>query len=99
MKISMRLILTTIILTLLAQPVWALTVYYCETITFDQVTEEKVLITKPYRFKMAVEADEVKIQGTDFTDFNFDRVSLTSDGAFNAVDHLLPKSHLIRRQE
>ena len=41
---------------------------------------------------MAVEADEVKIRGTDFTDFNFDRVSLTSDGAFNAVDHLLPKS-------
>ena len=41
---------------------------------------------------MAVEADEVKIQGADFTDFNFDRVSLTSDRAFNAVDHPLPKS-------
>ena len=88
----MRLILTTIILTLLAQPVWALTVYYRETITFGQVTEENVLIIKPYRFKMAVEADEVKNRGTDFTDFNFDRVSLTSNEVFNAVDHLLPKS-------
>ena len=41
---------------------------------------------------MAVEADEVKNRGTDFMDFNFDRVSLTSNEVFNAVDHLLPKS-------
>lgn len=92
MTISMRLILTTSILTMLAQPVWALTVYYSETITFGQVTDENVLIIRPYRFKIAASADEVKIRGTDFMDFNFHKVSLTSDGAFNAVNHLLPKT-------
>jgi len=90
----MRLILTTIILTLLAQPVWAQKVYYCETTAFAQVTEEnEVLKARSYRFKMAVSANEVKISGAEFFSFPFDEVLFdevlfADDGAaFAAVYH------------
>ena len=85
----MRLILTTIILTMLAQPVWAKKVYYCETTAFAQVTEEnEVLEARSYRFKMAVSANEVKISGAEFFSVSFDEVLFADDGAaFAAVYH------------
>ena len=85
----MRLILTTIILTMLAQPVWAKNVYYCETTAFAQVTEEnEVLEARSYRFKMAVSANEVKISGAEFFSVSFDEVIFTDVSAgFVAVYH------------
>ena len=76
----MRLFLTTIILTMLAQPVWAQKVYYCETTAFAQITEEnEVLDVQSYRFKMAVLEDTVKISGADFYDYTFNEVQLLSN--------------------
>ena len=87
----MRLILTTIILTMLAQPAWAKKVYYCETTAFAQVTQEnEVLDIRSYRFKMAVSEDEVKISGGEGKlDFSFDYVKLNLDGVgFLAVRYM-----------
>ena len=88
---TMRLLLTTIILTMLAQPVWAETVYYCETTAFAQVTaDNRVLNIRPHRFKMAVSADELKIVGSDpsFLDLTFHKVKFNRDGiGFIAVDY------------
>ena len=85
----MRLILTTIILTMLAQQAWAQKVYYCETTAFAQVTKEnEVLDVRSYRFKMAVLENEVKISGAEFFNFTFDEVQfLTVSDSFMAVDH------------
>ena len=85
----MRLLLTTIILTMLAQPVWAQKVYYCETTAFAQITKEnEVLDVRSYRFKMAVLENEVKISGSAFN-FTFDEVQfLTIPGSFMAVDYM-----------
>lgn len=85
----MRLLLTTIILTMLAQPVWAQKVYYCETTAFTQISEEdKVTNVRSYRFKMAVLEDRVKISGADFYDFTFDEVKFLSTPEFLAVDYM-----------
>ena len=66
----MRLLLTTILLTLLAQPAFAKTVYYCETFGFAQVTDDgEVLDIRPYRFKMAVSRNRVEIRSKDFGDW------------------------------
>jgi len=85
----MRLLLITIILTMLSQPVWAKKVYYCETTAFAQVTDEnEVLEARSYRFKMAVSANEVKISGGELLSFSFDEVIFADDGAgFVAVYH------------
>ena len=76
----MRLLVSTILLTLLAQQVWAQKVYYCETTAFAQVTfENEVLDIRPYRFKMAVSANSVEFS-RDFMDFRFDEVEIKMDG-------------------
>ena len=86
----MRLILTTIILTMLAQPVWAQKVYYCETTAFAQVSSEnEVADIRPYRFKMAVSANSVEFSSADFMDFRFDEVQIRADGnGFFAAENL-----------
>ena len=82
----MRLFLTTIILTMLAQPVWAQKVYYCETTAFAQVTQEnEIADVRPYRFKMAVSENVVKISGADFFSIYFDEVKVTGQGSFFAI--------------
>ena len=80
----MRTLLTTIILTMLAQPVWAKTVYYCETLAFSQITnDDKVQNLRPYRFKMAVTSDSVEFSGDDFIpDLEFNVVRSFGEGSF-----------------
>ena len=50
----MRLLVTTIILALLSQPVWALEVFYCEDSEVIDVTENGVKSLTQERFKMAI---------------------------------------------
>ena len=80
----MRLLLTAIILTMLAQPVWAHKVYYCETKAITQVTIYEVMDIHPVRFKMAVSSEAVKISGEGNFDFKFDEVDMTGWGFFAA---------------
>ena len=77
---------------MLAQPVWAQKVYYCETTAFAQITEEnEVLDIRSYRFKMAVSEDEVKISGREgVLNYSFGDVKMKADGeGFLAVDYFL----------
>ena len=64
----MRLTLTTIILTMLAQPVWAQTVYYCVMTSFAAIKDGRVEEYKPQRFKMAVTKDEAVFKNDGFLD-------------------------------
>lgn len=59
----MRFLLNAIILTLLAQPAWPETVYYCTSDT--PVTMKDDLVTKhpPERFKMMVDNQRLKLIG------------------------------------
>jgi hypothetical protein len=59
----MRLLLTTIILTMLAQPVWAQTVYYCVMTEFSRISADNLEAKEPQRFKMSVDLKEVKFAG------------------------------------
>jgi hypothetical protein len=74
-------LLNTIILALLAQPVWAKTVYYCTSDT--PVTMKDDLVTKhpPERFKMMVDNQRLKlIGGSPSTKvFNFRRELANSE--------------------
>jgi len=81
-----RLLLTTIILTLLVQPVWAKTVYFCETLGFAQISlDNEVLNLRPYRFKMAVTSETVEFSGDDFLpELKFNKVTILEDGEFFA---------------
>ena len=80
MEIAVRLLLTTIILTLLAQPAFAKTVYYCETFGLTQVKDDgEVLNFRPYRFKMAVSAERVEIRGKDFGEYYFYEPQVSAD--------------------
>ena len=73
----MRLLVTTLILTMLAQPVWAgavfggngKTVYFCETIAASAGYSSWVrdLDDKSYRFKMAVGSEGVDVLGKKCT--------------------------------
>ena len=60
----MRLIFTSIILALLAQPTWAQTVYYCVTTNSVNVTYDGVKSHKEERFKMAVDEQQVQFVGS-----------------------------------
>lgn len=82
----MRLILTAIILTMLAQPVWAETVYYCFMKNFVSIEDETPAHYQKERFLMAVTEKEVvfKSEGylTGSVSLNFyDDV----DGSFSGV--------------
>ena len=84
----MRFILTTIILTMLAQPVWAKTVYHCETVAFASITEENsVDEIRSYRSKMAVLPEKVLFSGEDFLVFGFDDLRMSNDGGFHGKQH------------
>ena len=62
----MRLILTTIILTMLAQPVWAQTVYYCSMNVVAKIDSEEIITYKNERFKMSVSAEEIKFESKGY---------------------------------
>ena len=62
----MRLILTTIILTMLAQPVWAQTVYYCSINVVAKIDSEEMITYKNERFKMSVSAEEIKFESKGY---------------------------------
>ena len=81
----MRLLVSTILLTMLAQPVWAKTVHYCETTALAQITDqERVATIKPHRFKMAVSDGSVVIRGKDFHAIDFDKVDNHQGGGLQA---------------
>ena len=85
-----RLLLTTIILTMLAQPVWAKTVYYCDTTAFAQISiHNEVRNVRSYRFKMSVSPESIEFSSDEFMDFRFDEVLIKTDGkGFFAAENL-----------
>ena len=64
----MRLILTTIILTMLAQPVWAQTVFFCVMTEFASVSDSGTKRFVPERFKMSVDQKNVKFGSGGYLD-------------------------------
>lgn len=63
---TMRLLLTTIILTMLAPPVWAQTVYYCVMTEFSTISADGLEQYKPERFKMSVDPKQVKFANSGY---------------------------------
>ena len=59
----MRFLLNTIILTLLAQPAWAETVYYCTSDTPVTMKEDLINKHNQERFKMMVDNQRLKLIG------------------------------------
>ena len=70
MTISMRLILTTSILTLLAQPAWAQTVYYCSMTNLVEI-DRQISRYQPERFKMSVTEEYVHFGSGGYLDGGF----------------------------
>jgi len=62
----MRLILTTIILTMLAQPVWAKDVFYCLTDNVVGVQKRAAKQMSPARFTVKFAPTEMKASSTYF---------------------------------
>ena len=62
----MRLFLTTIVLALFAQPIWAKTVFYCSQ-TSSAIIDANGVATNPeiklLRFKMAIDDQQVQFSG------------------------------------
>ena len=80
----MRLILTTSILTLLAQPVWAQTVYYCSMKNLVEI-DRQISRYQPERFKMSVTEEYVHFGSGGYLDGGFMHVrEKKQDGGFRA---------------
>lgn len=80
----MRLILTTSILTLLAQPAWAQTVYYCSMTNLVEI-DRQISRYQPERFKMSVTEEYVHFGSGGYLDGGFMHVrEKKQDGGFRA---------------
>ena len=60
---EMRLLLTTIIIALLVQPVWAAEVYYCSMTSHATVRANGIDEHTLERFKMALDDDQITLKG------------------------------------
>ena len=91
----MRLILTTIILAMLAQPVWAQTVFYCTITNLAEIDRNAITRLPSGRFTMSVDETKVSFASSDgypMTEFLnlkvFDVVTTTWFGAVTMkLDH------------
>jgi hypothetical protein len=84
MNNPMRFILTTIILTMLAQPVWAQSVYYCVMTNLYSIEGAKLKEYEPERFIMMVGKKQVNFSKGYMSAIVLEVVTAYQDSSFSA---------------
>ena len=100
MKMTVRLFLTTIILTMLAHSAYAKSVYKCSMTSFSRTGKDGVKLLEPEFFKFQVTATEVKFEKTGVYERLFEgdfymggrsmKIAKTfADGSFKAYEFIM----------